>query len=373
MPDWSVFGNPDEIVLSDSDVADVFKICYIQGMVDAEPEFSGGIGTRIGSIFVIGVVSTFVTVFPLLSQKYEWKLSIWFYLFARFFGAGVILATAFVHLLDPAYGSIGGDTCVGNWGGWAEYSWVPALVLASLFATFLIDVFSELYVERKYGYHGADIDIQKLVTKSKAPTNSDLSEDCEDCQVCDNSFKDKEDTNVEQTSVAMSTSTYEFKQQFAAFLILEAGIIFHSVIIGLNLGSCEYDEFKTLYIVLVFHQSFEGLGIGARLSAIPWPKDRGEYQKYLLCLAYGLVTPIAIAIGIGVRTTYVAGGFAATIVSGVLDSLSAGILVYTALVEFLARDFVFNKSVKNDIPQFLYSLFCLALGTGIMALIGKWA
>lgn len=373
MPDWSVFGNPDDIVLSDENVPDVFKICYIQGMVDAAPEFSGGIGTRISSIFVIGVVSTFVTVFPLLSQKYEWKLSVWFYLFAKFFGAGVILATAFVHLLDPAYGEIGSDTCVGNWGGWADYSWVPALVLASLFGTFLIDVFSELYVERKYGYYGADLDIQKLITKNNAQTNLELQEDCENCEICDNSTKDKDDANVEQNSVAVSYSTYEFKQQFAAFLILEAGVIFHSVIIGLNLGSCGYDDFKTLYIVLVFHQSFEGLGIGARLSAIPWPQTRGEYQKYLLCLAYGLVTPISIAIGIGIRTTYVAGGFAATIVSGVLDSLSAGILVYTALVEFLARDFIFNKTIKNDIPQFFYSLVCLAFGTGIMALIGKWA
>lgn len=372
MPDWSVFGNPDNITLTDDSVPDVFKVCVIEGMVDADAEFSGGIGTRIGSIFVIGVVSTFVTIFPLLSQKYKWRLSVWFYLFAKYFGAGVILATAFVHLLDPAYGEIGPNTCVGMWGNWAIYSWVPALVLCSLFTTFLVDIFSELYVERKYGYHGADIDIQKLITTNRDEQNTDhIQQDCEACDVTESS-KDKEDINIDANSV-VSDSTYEFKQQFAAFLILEAGVIFHSVIIGLNLGSCGYDDFKTLYIVLVFHQSFEGLGIGARLSAIPWPKERGEYQKYLLCLVYGLVTPISIAIGIGIRTTYVAGGFAASIVSGVLDSLSAGILIYTAMVEFIARDFVFNKQIKYKLPEFFFSLICLAFGTGIMALIGKWA
>lgn len=371
MPDWSVFGNPDNITLTDEDIPDVFKVCVIQGMADAESEFSGGIGTRIGSIFVVGIVSTFVTVFPLLSQKYKWKLSVWFYLFAKFFGAGVILATAFVHLLDPAYGAIGPDTCVGMWGNWAIYSWVPALVLVSLFGTFLIDIISEVYVERKYGYTGEEIDVQNMLTAKANTDGCDLEPDCEACD--DNSVpKEKEDVFVDQNSIA-SSNTYAFKQQFAAFLVLEFGVIFHSVIIGLNLGSCEYDEFKTLYIVLVFHQSFEGLGIGARLSAIPWPREKPEYQKYLLCLAYGLVTPIAIAIGIGIRTTYVSGGFAATIVSGVLDSLSAGILIYTALVEFIARDFVFNKRVKHNLKELFYSLFCLAFGTGIMALIGKWA
>ncbi|KGK35224.1 hypothetical protein JL09_g5625, partial [Pichia kudriavzevii] len=97
------------------------------------------------------------------------------------------------------------------------------------------------------------------------------------------------------------------------------------------------------------------------------------YYKYLLCFAYGIVTPISIAIGIGVRTTYVSDGFAANIVSGVLDALSAGILIYTGLVEFIARDFIFNKEIKKNTVQLLYSLFCLCLGTGIMALIGKWA
>lgn len=61
-----------------------------------------------------------------------------------------------------------------------------------------------------------------------------------------------------------------FHQQFAAFLVLEFDVIFHLVIIGLNLGTAG-SEFATLYPVIVFHRSFEGLGIGARLSAIPIP------------------------------------------------------------------------------------------------------
>ncbi|CAL5869973.1 uncharacterized protein PFLUO_LOCUS4206 [Penicillium psychrofluorescens] len=123
-----------------------------------------------------------------------------------------------------------------------------------------------------------------------------------------------------------------FRQQIAAFLLREFGIIFHSVIIGLNLGVTG-SEFATLYPVLVFHQSFEGLGIGAR---IPDSKT-------------------------------------AAIVQGVLNAVSAGILIYSGLVELLARDFLFDPCRTKRRSRLLYMVFCTLLGAGGMALLGKWA
>ncbi|GAQ43504.1 high affinity zinc ion transporter [Aspergillus niger] len=73
-----------------------------------------------------------------------------------------------------------------------------------------------------------------------------------------------------------------FKQQIAAFLILEFGVIFHSVIIGLNLGVTG-DEFATLYPVLVFHQSFEGLGIMFTGTKVPY-LDRKDGHATILSL-----------------------------------------------------------------------------------------
>jgi zinc transporter 1/2/3 len=115
-----------------------------------------------------------------------------------------------------------------------------------------------------------------------------------------------------------------FRSQISAFLILGFGVLFHSVKIGVNLGASD-DESKTLYIVLVLHQSFEGLGIGSRLSAIPRPANPSYVWVYMLCLAYGLVSLISIAIGLGVRTAYVSGSFNANIIFGVLD---ASLLVF---------------------------------------------
>lgn len=61
--------------------------------------------------------------------------------------------------------------------------------------------------------------------------------------------------------------------------------------------------------------------------------SRYNYVPILGAVLYGLTTPIGIAAGLGVRTAYNPGSPTALIVSGVLDALSSGILIYTGLVE----------------------------------------
>jgi zinc transporter 1/2/3 len=50
-------------------------------------------------------------------------------------------------------------------------------------------------------------------------------------------------------------------------------------------------------------------------------------------ILYAITTPLGIAVGLGVRNTYNPDSTTASIVSGVMDSLSAGILLYTGMVE----------------------------------------
>lgn len=86
-----------------------------------------------------------------------------------------------------------------------------------------------------------------------------------------------------------------------------------------------------------------------------------------------MTTPICVAIGLGVRTTYDGNSYTVNVVSGVLDAISAGILMYTGLVELLARDFIFDENRTNDIPKLLFMVNCTLWGAGLMALLGKWA
>jgi len=62
--------------------------------------FSGSIGLRVGAIFIIGVSSLFMTLFPVVTGRVpRFAIPNYFYEFAKFFGSGVIIATAFIHLL----------------------------------------------------------------------------------------------------------------------------------------------------------------------------------------------------------------------------------------------------------------------------------
>lgn len=352
--------NPNSVDLDAADPTQV--ICY---MTTAGNDFDGRIGARISAIFVILILSTSVTFFPVVARRVKsLRVPVYVYLFARYFGAGVIIATAFIHLLDPAYAAIGPNTCVGMTGHWADYPWCPAIVLLSVMIVFLLDFGASRYVEKKYGFQ-EERNTQEAVTGQPDRTLSPLVKNDMEVQAKEKFSPD--DWSEDDDPIELERS---FKQQISAFLILEFGVIFHSVIIGLNLGTVG-EEFSTLYPVLVFHQSFEGLGIGARMSAIPFPP--GSYLPWILCLAYGLTTPIAIAVGLGVRNTYSAGGFNASVVSGVLDAMSAGILLYTALVELLARDFLFNSMRTRDSKRLWFMIICVLLGTMLMALLGKWA
>jgi zinc transporter 1/2/3 len=316
-------------------------------------------------------------------------------------------------LLDPAYEEIGPASCVGMTGGWAGYTWPAAIALASGMGVFLMDFAAERYVENKYGWaHGGGHDEEKHTTTtafdaanarysvSARPGCSNhqaLHSGEQDGTLANNASANAATANNNNNAAAAATSSSSiteaktthaadelsitteesltiersFQQQIAAFLILEFGVIFHSVIIGLTLGSAGA-EFPVLYPVIVFHQSFEGLGIGARLSAIPFPR-RLAWLPWALCAAYGLTTPIALAVGLGVRTTYNEASLTANVVSGVLDSVSAGILIYTGFVELLARDFLFNPERTRDGRQLAFMVGSVLLGAGIMALLGKWA
>ncbi|KAK8915073.1 Zinc-regulated transporter 1 [Metarhizium anisopliae] len=377
--------NASSVDLNNTPLVDI--ICYLNGSGNA---YDNRLGLHIASIFVILVVSTAVTFFPVLATRIRrLKIPLSAYLFARYFGAGVIIATAFVHLLDPAYAAIGPNTCVGLTGGWSTYSWPPAIALSSAMIIFLVDFIAEYYVEKRYGLVHAEV--ENIITDASGANGNGANGAHGSHLHLHSADQDDRPKGARRAPAAVRSEKFDsdleelthltgdseeihraFQSQISAFLVLEFGVIFHSVIIGLNLGVAGGSDFNTLFPVLVFHQSFEGLGIGARLSVIPIPM-RWRWLPWALCLAYGLTTPISIAIGLGLHNTYSGSSYTANVVSGVLDSVSAGILIYTGLVEMLARDFLFNPHRTSNKKRLALMLVSLYLGCGIMALVGRWA
>ncbi|KAF5765867.1 putative zinc/iron permease [Helianthus annuus] len=151
--------------------------------------------------------------------------------------------------------------------------------------------------------------------------------------------------------------------------VLEIGIITHSVIIGISLGVSVHPEtIKPLIVALSFHQMFEGMGLG---SCITEAKFKG-WKVATMSILFSLTTPIGIAIGIGISNTYDENSHLALILQGIFNALSAGILIYMALVDLLAMDFMKSKVQKSFKLQFRAFILIL-LGLGSMSLLAKWA
>lgn len=92
-----------------------------------------------------------------------------------------------------------------------------------------------------------------------------------------------------------------------------------------------------------------------------------------MALVYAFTTPIGIAIGLGVRLTYDPNSQRALISAGVFDSVSAGLLIYAAMVELLAHDFIHGEMRTAPRKLVLIAVGSLLVGAALMALLGRWA
>lgn len=313
---------------------------------------------------------------------------------AKYFGTGVIIATAIMHLLTPAFEALSSPCLEGL--PIAAYPWAGGICFMTIFFMFFIeilishyDIFGGSHSHEKGSDPSLDV-LKKGSDASNTPTpTAQQDQDLESGMV--NGKKDTRKSTGFTVPGLPNDLSYppggedhlghrrdhtehdtNFAAQMTALFILEFGVIFHSIFIGLTLAVAG-EEFVVLYIVLVFHQTFEGLGLGSRLATASWPRDKG-YMPYLLAAGYALSTPIAIAIGLALKDSLQPEARSTLVVNGIFDSISAGILLYTGLVELMAHEFMFNPEMqKAGIRMKMFALGCVALGGGLMALLAVWA
>lgn len=92
-----------------------------------------------------------------------------------------------------------------------------------------------------------------------------------------------------------------FKRMSLNITLLEGGILFHSIFVGMTI-SITTEGFLVLLIAILFHQFFEGLGLGSRIAEIPYPKKAA--RPWVLVAAFGLTCPIGQIIGLATRNSY---------------------------------------------------------------------
>jgi zinc transporter 1/2/3 len=282
-----------------------------------------------------------------------------------------------IHLLQPANQALS-DPCLGE--AWQVYPYAFGICLLVIFITFFMELISLRYlanvgISHNHGPSGltpADNDHHHddslMETNSSNVSAADVENQAHKEQNSDRLLI----PTISNLSQSSSHYSHNVASQLGAILFLEFGIIFHSVFVGLTLA-VSGSEFTTLYIVLVFHQLFEGLGLGTRIAVAPWPQTR-QYIPWLLGLLFGVTTPLAIAIGLGIRNSYPAGSRTQLITNGIFDSISSGILLYTGLVELIANEFLHSKEFNRaPLSRVILAYGIMCLGAGLMALLGRWA
>ncbi|XP_022933296.1 zinc transporter 3-like [Cucurbita moschata] len=292
----------------------------------------------IATILLAGILGVFIPLLgralPALSPDKD------IFFVVKAFAAGVILATGFIHVLPDAYENLTSPKLKQN--PWAKFPFTGLVSMVAAIATLMVDAGASSYFTR--------------LNLNKAQPETDG--DGEMHPAC----------HAHGSAKVVGSST-EILRHRVISQVLELGIVVHSVIIGIGMGVSETPStIKPLVAAITFHQLFEGMGLGGCIAQAKLRTRAAVIMAVFFCLT----TPIGIAIGIGVTNSYDEDSPKALIVEGILNAASAGILIYMALVDFLAADFMSLRMQSNAKLQFFANV-ALILGAALMSLLAIWA
>ncbi|WJZ84721.1 hypothetical protein VitviT2T_004314 [Vitis vinifera] len=300
----------------------------------------------IASILVGGTIGVCIPIIGKKIPALQPEKNVFFVIKA--FAAGVILATGFIHVLPDAFESLTSPCLSEN--PWANFPFTGFVAMLSAIGTLMVDSLSTSYYTRSH-------------LKNSLPVLGDEEKVGEhEGQVYVHTHATHGHTSADE--VGSDLIRHRVISQ-----VLELGIVAHSVIIGISLGASESPQtIKPLVAALTFHQFFEGMGLG---SCIVQAKFKSRAAT-IMGLFFSLTTPVGIGIGIGISQVYDENSSTALIIEGIFNAASAGILIYMALVDLLAADFMSPKMQTNEMLKVMANI-SLLLGAGCMSLIAKWA
>ncbi|KAL1559915.1 synaptonemal complex protein zip1 [Salvia divinorum] len=305
----------------------------------------------IGSVLCSGAIGVSL---PILGRRFEVlrpENDVFFMIKA--FAAGVILATGFVHILPDAFRSLS-SPCLGE-NPWGKFPFAGFVAMMAAIGTLVVDTVATSF------YKSTHFDKSKLV-------DEEASGDSHDGHVHVHTHSTHGHAHGAAAAPSHDMSVSDLVRQRIISQVLEVGIVVHSVIIGVSLGASESVEtIKPLLAALSFHQFFEGMGLGGCISQAKFK----SVTTTIMMMFFSVTTPVGIAVGIGISSVYEENSPKALIVEGILNSASAGILVYMALVDLLAADFM-NPRMQSNVRLQLGAHISLLLGAGSMSFLAKW-
>ncbi|KAK8635710.1 hypothetical protein V6N13_004435 [Hibiscus sabdariffa] len=254
------------------------------------------------------------------------------------FASGVILSTGFIHVFPDATKYLT-SPCLDDY-PWRRFPFAGLVAMVCAIGTWMVDVF----VTSHY---------------SKPHLNNNTR------QV----RRDVETTGENEHGRAHGPISPEIIRYRVLSQVLEFGVLVPSVIIGIALGtSDDPKQIKPLLAALTVHQVFEGVGVGGCISQALLPAR----TVAIMSVVFSVTTPVGIAIGIGITDIYDKNSPDTLIIQGMFSAGSAGILIYMALVNLLAVDFMNPKVLDNRVLKVSASV-SLLLGAGLMSYMALWA
>ncbi|XP_010557015.1 PREDICTED: zinc transporter 5-like [Tarenaya hassleriana] len=308
----------------------------------------------IPSVLVAGIIGV---LFPLLGNVFpSLRPETTFFFVTRAFAAGVILSTGFLHVLPEAFKMLT-SPCLSEhpW----EFPFTGFIAMMAAILTLSVDAFATSYFQKSHFKN------QRIGSEGEGKEGGgELG-----LHVHAHAHSHGGLTAAESGGGSAGESMTQLLRNRVIAQVLELGIIVHSVVIGISLGaSQDPDTAKTLFAALMFHQCFEGLGLGGCIT-------QGKFKWMtitIMAMFFSVTTPIGIAVGMGISSSYDESSPTALIVQGVLNAASSGILIYMSLVDLLAADFMHPKMQSNSGLQIMAHI-SLLLGAGVMSLLAKWA
>ncbi|GFP81678.1 zinc transporter 1 [Phtheirospermum japonicum] len=272
------------------------------------------------------------------------------------FAAGVILATGFVHILPDAFETLT-SPCLGE-NPWGKFPFVGFVAMLAAIGTLMVDTFATTFYKNMHFNNAKQVD--HVVDEEAAG---------HDGHVHVHTHATHGHAHGATVPSHDDMSITDLVRQRIISQVLELGIVVHSVIIGISLGASQsLDTIKPLLAALSFHQFFEGMGLGGCISQAKFK----SVTTTIMMLFFSLTTPIGIGVGIGISSVYKENSPKALIVEGIFNSASAGILIYMALVDLLAADFM-NPRLQSNVRLQMGAHISLLLGAGCMSFLAKWA
>ncbi|XP_040250515.1 zinc transporter 10 isoform X1 [Aegilops tauschii subsp. strangulata] len=282
------------------------------------------------------------------------------FVLAKAFAAGVILATGFVHMMHDAEEKFQ-DPCLQD-SPWRRFPFAGSIAMLASLVTLVVDFLGTQFYERKQREAAA-----AAATSAQEETAVALLEDGR------NAGGEKREGAVHHGHGHGHGHENEAgpsqARQVVVSQILELGIVSHSVIIGLSLGVSQSPcTIKPLVAALSFHQFFEGFALG---DCISQARLKG-LSTLLMAFFFAITTPTGIAVGVAMASFYDPYSRRALVVEGILDSMSAGILIYMALVDLIATDFLGQRMSSSPARLQGGAYIALFLGAIAMASLAIW-